>query len=596
MPHLLDLTSDLQNVLDKNIIGPVRVKMILDPDDQNIDLSDYIDRVGSIIISKKKSIQPYGDVGRYSASEMNVRMIDKNGYINPCAQSSVFYYATSRLYAAKGSSENFIEVPKGDGGKFVVGGKLIIREGDDSSTHTVYSIDTTTYPDYDKIQFSGPAVPAAYNAGALVETLYMPGKPVVFKNSIDNATTEISQFKGILKELPNINPLYASINLHDNFKKLLEIDLKANDYRIITDGLGGYNNPQEYSRADAGSPSNGELDLSLITIDDSKCKIGEWNILFTSDSEDFTLTDPDGIEYTGDTSTPFYVGSSSNYQIYIPTSAWSGSFVTDDEISFQTTCSLGQPANSYNTIPRMIYRLLIEDFGADLTSSDLNESTFTDLISDYDEMRGGISFTQPTTVLKAIELLQQHINGTLFHDNDGKFSISVYRPQLEPSVIRSLSPDADIRELEWEDLGRIERIFVHYNYDHDNGEYLGQIVIPTNATGIGPHLDVYFPAYHADGYGQAKAAGERIYLMWRRGVKAYEIREKYNTGIAFDLNEIYQISSQHPTLVNRVVEIFEFRKDILKGDLVLKAYDLNYVFGHYCFCDVDYCDRGKMTW
>ena len=57
MPHLLDLASDLQTVLNKSIIGPLRVKMMLDPDGDNVDLSDFLDRASSVVISKKKSIQ-----------------------------------------------------------------------------------------------------------------------------------------------------------------------------------------------------------------------------------------------------------------------------------------------------------------------------------------------------------------------------------------------------------------------------------------------------------------------------------------------------------------------------------------------------------
>jgi len=593
MPHLTELSAEWQNKLNRDVVGHIPVEVILDPDDLNINISSYIDGSGNIRISKRKSILPYGSLGQYTAGEITLPLISEGDIFNHNNPDKTFYHTTSRLYAVKLAANNYIDIPKGDGSKFRVGQKVYINEN--TFGHIVASIDETTYTNYDRIIFGAPPIVMAYPAGAWVELAYLPGRKLTLKNYMAGVSTKISQFVGFLRSYPKLSKDKTEMVILDNFRLLLEVNIKANDYRILTDSIGNYNDTTEHIRANEEDPSDGTLNLAPATFNTSKCKIGNWKIKFIS-SVDFICTDPDGIEYTGKSTQHFYAGTVLDYQISMPIGCWSGSWDLDDEIDFQTVLSLGMPTNAYKSIPQMIFRLLVEEFGADLSSSEIDYASFTSLILDYDEMRGAISFTQPTTVLKCLEILQQHINATVFLNNDGLFSIAVYRPKLHPDEINVLSPAADIREVDQEDLGRIDRIWAYYNFNHETGQYGGLIMVPEGADEAGNKLEINFPAYHATDYGQAKASAERIYLMWRRGVKPYEIKEKFNHGIAFDLNEIYQINSLHPEFGDKIVEIYELQKDVLKKEITLKAYDIDFVFGNYGFSDVHYCDRGYVCW
>jgi len=57
MAHFDDLSSALQTALNKGVPGPFQVEVILDPDGDAIDLSSYIDRSGSLTITKSKAIR-----------------------------------------------------------------------------------------------------------------------------------------------------------------------------------------------------------------------------------------------------------------------------------------------------------------------------------------------------------------------------------------------------------------------------------------------------------------------------------------------------------------------------------------------------------
>lgn len=588
MPHLTELSAEWQNYLGKDVIRPIYTEVILDPTDKNVDLSPYLDQSGSLKIVKKKAIQPYGDVGRFTAGEVQIDLVNEDDIFNHNVKGKTFYYASSRSYAAFEDGDDHIDIIKGDGSKFSVGMEITITSNTQQLRRTLTGVDTTSYTLYDRLSFAAVSG-FEFTAGSPVEIYYLPGLKVTIKSYSNNIVSQINLFKGVLKAYPALGKGKTSITLLDQFRSLLDISIRANDYRILTDSIGNYVNTIEYSRA---GESTGELDLSAVNIL-TKCKIGTWNIRFNSPTL-VTITDPDGIEINGNIMS--LIGIEVEDQLLLGLGCFSGTFEPDDEISFQTTLSLGLPVNNYDSIPQMIYRLLIEEYGADLSASDINETSFTDLISEYDEMRGAISFTRPSSVLKCIELLQQHINACVFLDNDGKFTISAYRPQLDPDTIRTLSPEADIREIDQEDLGRIDRIFAYYDYNQETGQYDNLIVIPEGADQIGNRLEIYFPAYHSTDYGQAKATAERIYLTWRRGIKSYEIKEKFNYGLAFDLNEIYQISSQHPLFANRLVEIYEIEKDLLKKEVTIRAYDINYPFSNYVFVDVHNLDRGRVVW
>lgn len=677
MPHVDDLASDLQDALKVNVVAPIYTEIVMDPDGDNIDLSAYLDKEADITVHKSKDLQP-GSFGKFSISEMRIKMNNKDDYFNHNLSVSPFHHTTTRLYEAYNIASHDLSIQKGDGENFAVGEKITISYGLNSDERTIAYIDTTTFPAYDHIIFAGSTMSYAYPGGSIVETKYRPGSTVTIKNYLDDVTTKVSQFYGLLSKLPTLKKAETEITLQDNLINLLGIQLKANDYRIILNSRGGYKNTISYTRADdrtsynnddkltfdidvsgiSSSPEvgaiygnndslfkvletdnvktggngfitmwrfsgindpvvsgtltkisthdgpatitirdykqEGSLDLSVITIDDSQCKIGKWLVHFKDNSGKFTLTDPDGNKWTGDTGNIIYAGDAGDYQLSIAASAWDGDFVMNDEIEFVTVCSFGQPANAYNLIPEMLYRLMIEDFGAGLSSGYLDEDSFTDLISEYDAYSGGISFKEPTTILKAFELLQLHVLGGLFVTNDGTFSINVLRPQGVPSPLRVLSPNSDIEDVEQDDIGRISKVVGYYNFDQENGSYKDYVNVPEFKSGGG--IELFFPAYHSTDRATVKSICKRVLHIWSRGLKRYRITEKYNTGIAFDLNEIYQISSKHPKFGGRNVVIYDIEKDIKKLELKMYAYDLNFAFGNFLIFDSDNWDEGKVYW
>lgn len=590
MPYLTELSSALQTQLDKTVVGPLTTELILDPDDLNIDLSDYIDSGSSLALSKQIAIQPYGQVGRFTISEVTIRLINKDNFFNVNKIGKQFYYASARLLVDKGSSDTFIRLIKGEGDRFddATITKVTVGQDENAVEFTISSIDTSD-PDYDQINFTASGS-VAFSAGTIVETLYLPGRNVVIKTNVADESERITQFTGLLKGHPRLYPDgSASITIYDPFKELLDVDLKANDYRILDADL---SSTLSYNRAE-DPESDGQLALSAITIDDQFCKIGDWKIVFDDASGNFTLTDTEGNTYSGSTGSSLSVPSTDT-QITIPTSAWSGSFDENDEITFQTTLVLGDPVNTIIHIPEMIHQALLADWGAQLSTSDIDNATFVALNSEYDEMFGKITISRPTTVLKFIEQLQSHINGNVYHKNDGKFSIAVYRPRYEDSSFPTLSPDADIIEVNMEDMGRLDHVRVEYAYNHDNGQYESSVTIPDDSKAVNP-LIVKLPAYYSDA--QARSTAERIWVMWRKGVKTYQIKEKFNYALAMELNEIVQISSDHPEFGSRYVVIYEIRKDLLDGGIALMGYDLNYAFDNFLFLDVGHkLDSGKVVW
>jgi len=597
MPHLDELHANLQAKLDKQIVDPCYVEVIIDPDGVNIDISSYVKRGTALTISKKKSIRPYSKLGSYSVSEVNITCNNIADFFNHNVKGKTFYHATTRLFQDASSANSYFDVPAGDGDKLVSGDSVFITDLSTGTTveKTIDSIDTTTYTYYDRIATTA-ALGTDFDAGARAETLYLVGKEVIVKSYFDLVTQKVNQFVGVLAALPKLNNTEARLTIVDNFSKLLNIDITANSYKTLIDSLGTYSDNLIITRAEDPA-SEGLFNLDEVTINTGYCKIGDWKIEFIDESQNYTVTDPDGIEYTGGTLGDFTVGTSPTHQLIIADGCWGASNDYDkgDIIEFKTTCAMGLGVNTYNSVPQMLYRLLIEDFGAGLDTGDLATTPWADIIDQFEACRGAITFTKATTVLKAIETLQAHINASVFHNNDGEISIAAYRPQLESGSEYTLSPNADISELDQEDLGRIQRIRLNYNYTQEGG-YQNKQILPDGAFQVGTFMELNYPAYHTSDRPQTRSSGSRIFRMWERGLKAYEIQEKWNTGIAFDINETYKISSNHPALAERLVEIYEIKKDINNKTVTFSAYDRDFVFGNYAFTEVDYTDRGKVTW
>ena len=589
MPHVTELSAALQAALlpTSNALR-IGVRCIFDPDGAALDLSNRLDFSAPVSISKSISILPYGQIGRYQVSEVRLRFINADGYFNLTNISSPFYYVAVRIITAKGSGDDFVELLKGDGPKFEGLTSVTLGQGPTATAFTIDSIDETD-PNKDVINFTASGSFAAA-AGTILETAYLPGTKVVLKTIVSDEATEITQFVGFMKGHPSVNARYAEMTLYDPLRQLLTVNLEATSAKILNDTA---IDTVAYTRADA---SDGLLDNDQIDISYG-CPIGEWKIVFTSATA-FTITAPSGESQEEATSGDVYFPSTAGiFWVTIETGAWSGTFETGDEITFNTNCVLGTPLfNSTPDIPSMIKEVIVGEFGADMDLADVDEDAFDDLIAYYDEMFGKITFTEPTTALKAVELLQQHINGAVFFTNAGLISIFAYRPEYDDgSTFPTLSPDTDIRELAMEDLGRIEAVIARWNYSHVDDEFKNTVYIPDTDFDPDQYLEIRMPAAYSEAI--ARSAAERVWAMWRKGVRSYEIREKFNYGVSWEIGDIFRISSDHPSIPSRVVVIYDLRKDLRSGECLARAYDLNFAFNNFLQLDVGHeLDTGKVLW
>lgn len=587
MPHVTELASALQTALQKYSVR-IGVRCIFDADDLNIDLSNYLNMDAPVNIQKAISILPYGTIGRYQVGEVTLRMINKDDYFNHTNSSSPFYYASARIISAKGSSDTSVALLKGDGAKFADVSKITLGQGGTATTFTIASVDTSD-PNEDVVNFTASGS-VAYASGTVIETVYLPGRKVTLKTIVENETTEITQFVGILKGHPKINAEYAEITIYDPIKQLLDVELEATSSRIMNDTIV---DTLEYNREDA---STGTLDNAQIDVNFG-CPIGEWQIVF-ADATNFTIYAPTGEEQSGDTSSDmFFPTGAGTYWVTIETGAWASSFEAGDKIKFQTVCALGPPLYSAAySIPAFLKTVITAEFGADLPVTEINETAFDSLITYYDEMFGQITFTENTTVLKAIELIQQTINASVFPQNDGKIGIFTYRPRYDDgSSFPVLSPDTDIREVDMSDLGRIDTVIAHWNYSHPENTYLNKLIIPDAEASRLNAIEIKLPAAYSEAI--ARSAAERLWIMWRKGVRAYQISEKFNYGVAWELGDIFRISSDHPSIPSRVVVVYELQKDLRNGEVVANCYDLNYAFANFLVLDSGHkLDNGKVLW
>ena len=593
MAHITELSAALQAALNKKIVSNwPSAKIILDPDGDAVDLSAKLKNV-SLHVSKKKSINPDENMGRISISEVNLTFINTDNYFSPEYIDGPFYHATTRLYADYTHGGTTIDVQKNYNVK--AGLKLYVSYGKREDSATISSIDTTN-TNFDRITFSAALSSSNdYNAGSMVETTYRVGQFLsiytVFNGS-GAPTDETFQYKGVIAALPKIDNLGASLIIQDTLRNLLSKQLKANTTKSrLSNTASNMESSLEITRADA---STGLLTENSIVVNTSYCKIGSWTLDFTSATE-FTATDPGGIKYDGDVTTAFYAGDSAVYQISIPVSAWSGTFETGDSIAFNTVCTIcyANEGTDGNTVPLIIERLISENYGGGFSTSEYDTTSLNTLKTDFSEYRSGITFSSALSVLKAIEIMLRHINAAIHVQNNGPIYFKSYKPELGTGSYNSLSPDDDIIAVEMESQTKYRRVVGYFDYE--NGSFGQEYSYPSNEGE--PHIEVKLPAYtDAEGI-YARAIIRRIYRMWERGLKTFRIKEKWNHGFGFDLNDQFQITSNAPDVDTNIVEIYDLKKDVNRITPVeVSAYDISYSFGRYAFTNQHNTDDGRVTW
>lgn len=597
MAHFTDLHPDLQTALGKLVPAVCSVRVELDNSQETWVISDYLDGQRPLRVRKSKSIFPYSKMGRVTIPEVNLDFINKDDFFNPNYRKSglpddtQFIYFVSTLYADKASGDSYVDITKDDGGNYVSGDYINVDDGDNIYTYDIISVDTSD-PEFDRLNLSTSGS-TAFAAGAIVESLYLPGSEVTLKTTVSGEDEKLTQFTGYMKEYPRLGESSARMTLVDKLKRILEVNITANETRVVTGyGPGNISSTVTYTRS--GS-STATFDDTEITITEGSCPIGDWQIEFIDHDENFIVTDPEGEKTAGDTSTVTYI-KPSPYWLYIAAAAFSGTFEKGDKIFFKTVLTLSKAYSAtIDTIPDFIYKLLTENYGAGLSTADLVDASFTDLITEYDEMLGGISFTRATTVLNALEILQQHINATIYTDVNGKIDIHAYRPVYSSGGYNTISQDTDLMSVRQEDPGRVDRVVVRYAYDYSDFKFKKEIRIPDSTSAGRAEVVIELPAYYEEP--QAKAVAERVWAMWRKGMRLYEIRQKWNYGLGVEISDIFQFSSDNPQLSNKVVEVYSVEKDLINLQVKILAYDIDQLFNDYLFLDVSQkLDDGLKCW
>jgi len=596
MAHLSELSSALQTALDRNVVfNWPYAEIMLDPDGDAIDLSDYL-LDEPLVISKSKNINPDESFGKISISELTVRFINRDNYFSPYNIDGPFYHATSRLYADYSAGTTTIDVPKDFSVK--VGLIITVSRGAHSDSAVIQSIDESdSY--YNRLTLNSVlSASYSYPGGSLIETKYRVGQFMRIRTKFNGLSDTINQYQGIIASLPKIKGAIAEITLQDSLKGLLNNQLKANTTkRMITTVSTVLQGSMQIERADSTSPSTGNIPEDSIQVNSAYCTIGSWEIEFTSATE-FTVTDPNNVQYSGQTTANFYAGDSSIYQIKILSSAWSGTWDDGDRITFNTYCTICKANFGENgdKIPHIIEQIITQDFGGALTSSDYDTAAIAQLKSDYYEYRGGISFDRSLSVLKAIEILLRHLpNTSVYFLNDGMISFKSHKPTPSPSTPNTLSPDADIIEVELSERQKYQRIVGYWDWDYQNNQFNKKYSYPAEEGE--PHIEVKLPAFTANESIYAQSIIRKIFDMWERGVRVYAIREKWNYGVGWELSDIIQISSDFPELSDTIVEIFELKKSANKPQAIeALAFDVSFQFARYLFINEGRLNDGRVVW
>lgn len=593
MAHITELSSALQTALNRDkIYNWPEAQLILDPDGDAIDLSSRL-QDSEIVVSKEKKLNPDEELGKISISELTLKFKNDSNYFSPEYIDGPFYHVLTKLYADYTHGGTTIDVPK----NFTIkaGLTLVISEGKYSASAIISSINTSdTY--YDRVTFTA-ALSASYDfsAGATVETKYRVGEYITIGTILKGAgspTDIINQYKGVIAALPVIKNDGAYLTIQDMLCDLLAIQMKANTTKSrLSNTAVNLESSLSITRVDE---STGSLSEGHISINANYCKIGAWNMEFTSATE-YTVKDPGGIIYTGNTTSAFYAGDSTIYQLTIPTSAWSGTFETGDQIDFSTFCTIcyANESTDGNTVPLIIERILTENYGAGLSSSEYDSSALETLKTDYAEFRAGITFGNKLSVLKAIEIMLRHINAAISVQNSGVITFTSYKPQPEPASPNALSPTVDIQAVDMDIRTRYRR--VTGLYDYSDGEFNKEFSYPYNEGE--PHIEVKLPAFTANERIYAEAIVRRMYTMWEKGLKTYSISEKWNYGIGFDINDQFRISSLIPDLETVVVEIFGVHKCINRPSRAeVKGYDISHNLGQYFIIGESKLSDGRVLW
>ena len=585
--HFSELSSNQQDYLGGPVVGPIYCKLVIEADDGDITLDNDVMRVSPISLRKRIDLDE--NMEQFTASELRIDLINSSNKFDRENEDSIFAVFRTVLLTDVAHTDTTLEIPKLDSPPLglanisdLVG--YYFRYGDGKVNRMGLITGITALSESHQISFtpvdyaSSSAYAYTVANGNYLEIQQLVGRLATLQYVLPGVTEVITAFKGIITGVPDLRGNgSAELVVQDAFSLLLSTQLDAN-----------YSAVKEYQRT--GS-STGTLSIDENNVG-YQCDIGEWEIEITADNGSyysFTVTFPDGSTKTGRTDQNFYSDANdySNYSALVIIAAdWSGSFDVGDVIVVETYWKQLESTHLIEALQDIVYGCL----GSDL-ATDYNELIY-DIKPRLNDMNPTAVFKKQVTCMQAAASLCQHLNITMFQGSDGKIHYFLLQPDLDdsPPVINKRTELMDVPVIEHKT--RVRGVKILYNYDWDTESFGNELVWPRNWRGETIEMKLGFFTTES----QAAFQAQYYLAMHEKGLRIIHLREKFNFGIGFDLSDRFQINSLIPELQNSLILLYEFTKDKDNGVVDAKGLDVNFVFGDFAFCDIDYCDSEKVVW
>lgn len=584
MAHLSELTTAQQAFLDSQVIPPIYLRLTLHGDDGNIVLEDDIIDAEEIKMNKRIDLDE--NIEQFTTGQLKVDLVNyQQGYDATVPGNTFDAFVTPTLNDIElgGVSvkiSKFSTVPLGlSSWSELVGKVFAVSDGKVSWSDQVLSVTTVDSGTRYQINFTN-SFPYSYKlqAGAILEINQIIGRRATLEYILGSSGEKLTAGKYVVSKIPDLSIGQATLELQDAFSELLGENLPANNAAV-----------KEYQRT---ASSTGTVDINSTNVKWSKAVIGEWEVEITGADVSvrlFTVTYPDGTTKTGRTDQNFY-SDPQGYQnfssLVILSSDWSGILDIGDKVIIQTYYS--QP-DSHTHLSEGLNHVL----SLCLDSNFYDSSAGNRLLSEYQPRMPlyppSGTIKRQITCMQAAALFCQHLNLSMYVGIDGFLNFYMFQPEYAASLPQ-ISGDSDMIEVEVEFREPVKAVQVLYNYDWDAREFQNSYVYPENSHESPVVLKLPF----FSGEANAKAQASRYFSMWNKGLRLIRFKEKFNYGIAFDLAERMELTSDNPPITASQVLFFDLSKNLSKAEVTVKSIDVSRLWENVAFYDVSSYETGKV--
>lgn len=592
--HLEDLTTDQQNYLNRNTVNQIYCKLTIEADDGDVVLNDDIMSVSDIRLKKRIDLDE--KMEQFTGSEIKIKLINEDNKYDREEIGSDFDIFSTQLLEDVDNTDTYVVIafmesaPLGLSSINDLVGKIItMGDGKVSWTATITSITEQGTGDDKKHRLN--ITPINYNSGSTydynivtgsyLEINQLVGRIATMEYLLGSISDTIIAHKGLIANVPDIGGEGAAeLVIQDAFTKLLQTALYAN-----------YAETKAYDREN-DPPSTGTLTLDW---DNPKyrCPIAEWEIeILTDESTYYTyqVTYPNGQTTKNGRTDQTWVSDENDYYYFsalVLTGAdWSsyGSFDVGDKITIQTYYKQSTAAEPH-------YADVLNDIVSDAVGTDLANTM--ELVTMQPRLANNplAIFKKQISCLQAAASMCQHLNVTMYPGSDGKIHYFLIQPELGDDP-KSLSYTEDAFNVRLTHRDRVRGVKVLYDYDWDEKEFTKEYLYPEDWRG--EYRTLRLGNFTTES--QAKFQAQYYLALWEKGLRIVDFNEKFNYGIAFSLNDIFEISSIIPKLQDNLIMLYEMTKSKKSDKVDVKALDMNFIWGDYGYCDISKCDDGKICW